>query len=372
MIWIDNNHCTQTPINQSILLLTMSVVQTRYIPNFSKCFSCEKLQSPTPRCNCGFNVDTVCEKLIGLCRRKELTNINYLTFIIESFTLKHVKKISSKFGYVSSISLSVAAKVCAIEFAMRADWFKYGNHREMLYAEVSEVERFANIMREDTQNARMLVWNACITDRRILTPPAIGTLRQDMYRSKLTFAQHIQTELANGRTMRDAHTQIMLLPDHVTYTVRVRPMIHRGTTVVEDVRQTAVDTDEVNRQAEAIRLALALAESLETQRIEREKQIAENKVKTWKSISIITDVLEKTENAVDEAETCPICCDEVIHSKKTRTNCGHIVCSDCVSDMITLCGSKCIMCRAVITSVEFGSIAEIVKCQNTKIQILSV
>ncbi len=363
-------HPNPKSINQSILLLTMSVVQTRYIPNFSKCFSCEKPQSPTRSCNCGFNVDTVCEKLIGLCRRKAITNINYLTFIIESFTLKYVKKISSKFGYVSSISLSVASKVCAIEFAMRGDWFKYGNHREMLYAAVSEVERFADPMKEDTQNARMLVWNACITDRRILTPPAIGALRQDTFRSKFTFAQRIQNELASGRTMRDAHTQIMLLPDHVTHTVRVHPIRRDGATVVEEVRQTSDAADAANRQAEA--LLQALAASLETQRIEREKQIAENNVKTWKSISIITNVLEKTENAVDEAETCPICCDEVIHSKKTRTNCGHTVCSDCVSNMITLCGSKCIMCRAVITSVEFGSIAEIVKCQETKIQILSV
>jgi hypothetical protein len=357
-------------INQSTLILTMSAFQTRYIPNFSICFSCEKLQSPTPRCDCGFNVDIVCDKLMGLCMRKELTNINYLAFIIESFTLKHVKKISSKFGYVSSISLSVAAKVCAIEFAMRGDWFKFGNSRDMLYAAVSEVEHFADLMRQDTQNARMLVWNACITDRRILTPPAIGALRQDTFRSKLTFAQHIQTQFALGRTLQSAHTQIMLLPDHVTYTVRVHPIRRNGATVVEEIRQTSDAADAANRQAEAIRQALAA--SLETQRIEREKQIAENNVKTWKSISIITNVLEKSEDVEGEGITCPICCDNIIHSKKSRTNCGHTVCSDCVSDMITKCGSKCVMCRSVITSVEFGSIAEIVKCQETKIQILSV
>jgi len=340
----------------------------RYIPNFSTCFSCDKLQSPTPRCDCGFNVDTVCEKLIGLCNRREVQSINGIIYIIESFTLKYVKKISSKFGYVSSISLSVAAKVCAIEFAMRGDWFKYGNRREMLYAAMSEVERFVDPIREDTQNARMLLWNACISDRRILTPPAIGTLRQDIYRSKLTFAQHIQTELAAGRNLREAHTQIMLLPDHVTYTVRIHPMRVIRNTSVQEVRQIA--TFQATREAADHNEAITA--SLEMQRAERDKQIADNKVKTWKSISIITNVLEKSEDIEGESVPCPICCDDIIHSKKSRTNCGHSVCSDCVSDMITKCGSKCVMCRTVITHLEFGSIAEIVKCQETKIQILSV
>jgi hypothetical protein len=365
-----DNHCTQTPqpINQSILILIMSAVPTRYIINLTTCFSCDKLQSPTRVCDCGFNVDTVCQKIMGLCQRKEIHTINYLAYIIETFTLKYVKKISSKFGYVSSISLGLAAKVCAIEFAMRSGWFKYGNYREMLYAARSEADRLiGHYSMQDNHAARITVWNASITDRRILTPPSIGALRQDIYRSKLMFAHHIQTELNNGSITFHDVPQIMLLPDHVTFTLRIHPTRPIGATVVEEVRQPGrvYDTeDEVTRRA--------VAASLETQRIEREKQIAINNVKTWKSISIITDVLEKSENGDDEYDTCPICRDEVIHTKKTKTNCGHIVCSDCVSDMITKCGSKCIMCRAVVTSLKFGSIMETMKCLETKIQILSV
>ena len=349
----------------------MSVLPIRYNINLSVCFSCEKIHSPTSRCDCGFNVDTVCLKIMGLCQRKEIYTISYLTYIIESFTLKHVKKISSKFGYVSSISLGVAAKVCAIEFAMRSDWFKFGNYRDMLANATSEVERFADYTREDIHEARMCVWNAVISDRRILTPPLIGTLRQDIYRSKLTFAQHIQTDLANNRA--GSHAQIILLPDNVTYTLRIHPMRPNGSTSIISVIQPA------NLDFQAAREAAdrneAISASLETQRIERDKKIADNKVKTWKSISIITNVLEKPEDqyiedSVDEV-TCPICCDYIIHSTKAMTNCGHTVCSNCVSDMITKCGAKCIMCRAVITSVEFGSIAEIVKCQNIKIKIIS-
>ena len=359
------------PINRSILILILimsAVPPTRYFINLTTCFSCDKLQSPTRICDCGFNVDTVCRKIVGLCQRKEIHTINYLAYIIESFTLKYVKKISSKFGYVSSISLGLASRVCAIEFAMRSSWFALGNYREMLYVARSEADRLigGNTM-PGNHAARILVWNACITDRRILTPPSIGALRQDIYRSKLTFAQHIQTQLDNGIIFRDV-PQIMLLPDHVTFTPRIHPMRH-GNTVVVEVRQSSSANFRAAR--EAAEHNEAITASLEMQRIEREKQIAINNVKTWKSISIITDVLEKSENGDDEDDTCPICCDEVIHTKKTKTNCGHIVCSDCVSDMITKCGSKCIMCRAVITSLKFGSIQETMKCLENKIQVIS-
>ena len=354
----------------------------RYIPNFSTCFSCDNLQSPTSRCQCGFNVDTVCEKLIGLCKRGEVPSINSIAYIIESFTLKNVKKISSKFGYVSSITLTLAAKVCAIEFAMRSNWFKYGL-REMLYAAMSEVEellRFCRSNQGNTQNERMFVWNFSIRNRKILTPPAIGVLRRDIYLSKLRFAKYIQTELAAGRYFREPHTQILLLPDNITYTVSINPIRTNGITVVVPVVVPEVETSseefdridaeyQPNRQDETIRLSIDA--SLETQRIEREKQIAENNVKTWKSISIITNVLEKSEDITSEPVTCPICYYDISHSKKSRTNCGHSVCSDCVSDVITKCGANCVICRTVITHLEFGSIAEIVKCQENKIKIIS-
>jgi hypothetical protein len=325
-----------------------------YLANFSMCFSCDKLQSPTPRCECGFNVDIVCEKLMRLCMHREVQVLSYLIYIIESFTLKYVKKIANKLGYVSSMSLGAAARVCAIEIAMRSQWFENNQYILMLDAAMLEVEGLSDVMREEYTSERMLVWNATIQDTRIFTPPLIGSLKREIFRSKLMFALQIQNELANGRSFREtSDIQVMLLPDHVTYTTVIRRRYSQS---------------ELRRINQVDNMREAVSASLVTLQSDRDIQMENNKVINWKNISIINNVLEKSEC---QDITCPICYDDIIHSKKIKTNCGHIVCSDCVSNVITKCGSKCIMCRAKITSLEFGSVEEMVKCQNNKIQILS-
>jgi hypothetical protein len=400
-----------------------------YVPDFSTCFSCENPQSSTSRCPCGFNLDMVCEKLMRLCRNREIKDICSLSNIIESFTLKNIKKISSKFGYKIDITINVAVIVCAIEFGIRTKWFSFGN-----LAMFDKVFSDANgLIKDDVirnvHEERTLFWNINIKDTRIFTPPLIGMLKQSVYQSKLKFAQNIQTKLAMGSSISTATETIqrLLLPDHVSFTLVRRPEAIRTQNIIqrqrienemrrieterlhiqEIERQRRIEIErlhiqeierryriererlrieEIERQHRVERERLHIQEierqhrvenvirraedeSIITQQNEHEKQIVDNILKTWKSISIINNVLEKSEC---QDITCPICYDDIIHSKKTKTNCGHNVCSDCVSDMITKCGSKCIMCRAKITSLEFGSLEEIIKCQNNKIQILSI
>lgn len=339
-----------------------------YLSNFSTCFSCENPRSSTSRCYCGFNLDIVCEKLMRLCRNREINSIGSLSSIIESFTLKNIKKISSKFGYKTDIKLDVAVIVCAIEFGLRSKWYSFGN-LAMFDKVFSDAN---NLIRDDAirnvHDERTLLWNINIKDSRIFTPPLIGMLKQSIYQSKIRFAKNIQTQLAM-RTLtvtRQETIQNMLLAEHVTFTRVRRPEAIRTQNIIERQR-----IENEMRRVETERLHIQEIErQRERLRIENETQKADNIVKTWKSISIINNVLENLQDTNDE--TCPICCDDIIHFKKTKTNCGHTVCSDCISDMITKCGSKCIMCRAVITSVQFGSLDEIIKCQNNKIQILSI
>lgn len=356
-----------------------------YVPNFSTCFSCENPGSSTSRCSCGFNLDIVCEKLMRLCRNREIKDIGSLSSIIESFTLKNIKKISSKFGYKSNITLDVSVIVCAIEFGMRNKWFSFGNlsmfDQSFSYANNLLIDSDVRRVNED----RSVIWNTTIRDSRIFTPPLIGFLKLNIFQSKLRFAKSIQTQLAGiPIPFRLETIRNMLLPDHVSFTLVRRPEAIRTQNIIERQRMEnemrRVETErlhiqEIERQRERLRIEneiqirRAEMESIIIEQNEQEKQKADNIVKTWKSISIINNVLENLQDTNDE--TCPICCDDIIYSKKTKTNCGHTVCSDCVSDMITKCGSKCIMCRALITSVQFGSLDEIIKCQNNKIQILS-
>jgi len=368
-----------------------------YVPDFSTCFSCENLQSSTSRCSCGFNLDIVCEKLMRLCRNREIKDICSLSNIIESFTLKNIKKISSKFGYKTDITINVAVIVCAIEFGMRTKWFSFGNLAmfDKVFSDANDLIRNDVII--NLHEERTLLWNINIKDSRIFTPPLIGMLKQSVYQSKLNFAKNIQTKLAMGSSISTATETIqrLLLPDHVSFTLVRRPDAIRRQNIIQRQRieneMRRIETErlhiqEIERQYRIEREGLRIEEierqhrvdniirraeeeSIITQQNENEKQIADNILKTWKSISIINNVLEKSEC---QDITCPICYDDIIHSKKTKTNCGHNVCSDCVNDMITKCGSKCIMCRTKITSLEFGSLEEIIKCQNNKIQILSV
>ena len=348
--------------------------------NLSYCFSCEKPNSPTANCSCGFNVDTVCEKFIELCKSGVIQSITTMEFVIGSFTLKHIKKILSKLGYIYNITIKEGAKACAIEFAMRSGIFTSGYYN--IYQDaMTSVNASIHPMREDNQEARTFMWNSVIKDSRVLMPPLIGGLTQKIYRSKLMYARHIQNELERGRyRLIELPSQMRLLPDDVTV-ISVRIMQPRPVDInvqreriarqqrLEAINRTlnqAIDEQLLN-QAQSLERANAL--SMVTLQAEREKQIADNKVKTWKSISIKSNVLQKNEN--QEAETCPICQDDVIHSKKTKTSCGHTLCSDCISDTITKCGATCILCRSIITSIEFGSIEEIVKCQDVKIQIIS-
>ena len=331
--------------------------------NLSHCFSCETLNSPTPNCSCGFNVDTVCDKLIELCKNRIIQSITTLEFIIQSFTLKHIKKILKKLGYVSNITLIEAAKACSIEFAMRSGRFAFG-HYHVYQVAMNAANSSLHPMREQNQNARSFMWNSVIKDARVLMPPLIGALTEKIYRNKLTHARHIQNELETGRyRFRDFPAQMRLLPDDITV-ISVRSMLRPRD--VRDERERLARQQHIQSLNE---LNQANALSMVTLQSDREKQIADNKVKTWKSILIKSNVLQKNEN--QETETCPICQDDIIHSKKTKTSCGHTLCSDCISDTITKCGANCIMCRTVITSIEFGSIEEIVKCQDIKIQIIS-
>ncbi len=398
-------------------------VQNNILPiNLAHCFSCENQNSHTSNCSCGFNVDTVCEKLIELCKNRVIRSITSLEFIIGSFTLKHVKKISSKFGYVSNITLTEASKACAIEFAMRSDRFLSGRYNVYQQA-MTGANDYINHMRKDNQEARSFMWKSIVKNSQVLMPPLIGALTQKIYRSKLMYARHIQTELESGRyRFREFPAHMRLLPDDVTIvSIRIVPPPPPPPRIISDIDELREQFERLEldeRGGEQQRLAIqVLNESLElreqierlhtsgpqprrlggsdererlarqqhiqslnelnhanalslvTQQSDREKQIANNNVKTWKSIFIKSNVLQKTEN--QESETCPVCQDDIIHSKKTKTSCGHTLCSDCISDTITKCGANCIMCRTVITSIEFGSIEEIVKCQDIKIQIIS-
>jgi hypothetical protein len=119
----------------------------------------------------------------------------------------------------------------------------------------------------------------------------------------------------------------------------------------------------------------------ELQRLEEESRIglenlrmrrnAETARKTWRNIAIDTQLLivkVEEKDVEEEQETCPICCEDITTEKRVTTNCNHTMCSDCVVSVVSNCGSKCSICRGVVSKFQFGSIPQLIRHMDIKIQ----
>ena len=368
---------------------------------FRCCFNCLEIRTDHLRyvhvnvCRCTFNPSVASRKIFRLCSQnvRRITPVNSHTIFTRCISNENLRKLAVNMGYKKNLPFKYCSYVCAIQFGKYSGWFQGPDgiavHRQL-------VQNFITALVDP--------WSTIIEDRKILADITSTNILQSRRIEKWT--TEVDPDILRPPLIDEMAASMFQVsiraPDYSAGIID----INRNTTIVEAIFQPAISSQQPRRlridiltprQEEPMRPTTGELRP-RVQRTEDEVQILsersrivsenrwiasenswmnhytedENKIKNnWKAISIDTEIIVQDKNIDnDKTETCPICCENIEDDKRVITNCNHVLCSDCIGGVISKCGSKCTMCRGIVSKVQFSSTTQLVRHLDIKIKAI--
>jgi hypothetical protein len=352
---------------------------------FRCCFNCLEIRYVHVNvCRCTFNPSVASRNILRLCSQnvRRITPVNSHTIFTNCISNENLRKLAVNMGYKKNIPFKYCSYVCAIQFGKYSGWFQGPDgievHRQL-------VQNFITALVDP--------WSTIIEDRKILaditSTNILQSRRIEKWRTEVD-PDILRPPLIDAMVASMFQVSIRA-PDYSAGIID----IDRNTTIVEAVFQPAISSQQPRRLTIDILTPRREGPMRPTtgelrprvERLQDEVQILseryrytedENKIKNnWKAISIDTEIIvqhknidnDKTETET-ETETCPICCENIEDDKRVITNCNHVLCSDCIGGVISKCGSKCTMCRGIVSKLQFSSTTQLVRHLDIKIKAI--
>ena len=305
-------------------------MESQLIQNYRRmttvCFSClSRDRIFANLClNCEFNASAATRNMLEFCDQLFIEP-QTIQHVLKNIHKTNIKKIAMNMGYKSSISVERSRIVCEIEFSKHSGWFSGSGDNEYL----AIVHRaFPLRLRGSAEESRQIKWSERV-NASIIPPPFMGELVKPVFDHLIRFPLSDMTDLEQMR-----NNVLGLPPSDVVMLIR-QPILSQP---------------------------LRLHNNNNT----KEKF---NSQLIWKGIEIQTELCDAATLSVED--TCPICCDTLDPNTFATTNCGHVLCGECIPSFISNCGDKCCMCRGKVNSFQFSSNSQLIRFMNTKIQVLS-
>ena len=360
-------------------------------PIFLTCFSCLQVRPAYLRsvniCRCAFNTSRASINILNLCRTRQITPENCHSIFTNSITNENLRKMAVNMGYKKQLPYKYCSYVCAAEFGKHSGWFN-GAVGAAIHKQL--VEQFAIYLGNGTgtfdrkisadiiqlnilQSRRIDEWTQKVVAPNIIRPALVDDMVAGMFRVSMNLPTSgmIDMDRILGRNNAILQPTVVVdvyqpAPVTIPTTGGIRPVARVATAPVPQppvpvpVRRTLA---ELQRLSEEARIG---AENL------RMRRNAETARKTWRNIAIDTNIIVKVEekDVEEEQETCPICCEDITTENRVTTNCKHAMCSDCVVSVVSNCGSKCSICRGVVSKFQFGSITQLIRHMDIKINAI--